>query len=125
MENIEWLRPARGVTYDVLVGGPAATRGLRDFADDVAGTGGGSANPDFVARIEAGDRSAAARTSPLSVLRSAYVADLASLGDDEELLLTSMLSTAVGEDNREIVYDNCGHSPHIERPAEFLKLVNS
>ena len=22
MDNVEWLRPARGVTYDVLVGGP-------------------------------------------------------------------------------------------------------
>jgi len=214
-EHIEWLRPARGVTYDVLIGGPDdgvpvllvhgncssaefwlplirrlpdsirvvaphlrgygrseaapvdATRGLRDFADDVAallddrvlfppggpvvvaghsmgcgvvmqllvdhpgrfasvlleaplspygfggtrdldgtpttadfaGTGGGGANPDFVARIRAGDRSAEARTSPLSVLRSMYVADPASLGDDEELLLKTVLSTAVGEDN--------------------------
>ena len=350
MENVEWLRPARGVTYDVLVGGPDdgvpvllvhgncssaefwlplirrlpdgirvvaphlrgygrseaapvdATRGLRDFADDLAallddrvmfprggrvvaaahsmgggvvmqmlvdhpdrfaavllaaplspygfggtrdldgnpttadfaGTGGGGANPDFVARLKAGDRSAEARTSPLSVLRSMYVADPASLGDDEELLLRAVLSTAVGEDNypgdskpadswpwfgpgdrgvlnamapnrfnvadalvgvapkppivwvrgdrdvivsdtslfdlaylgslgavpgwpgadacppqpmigqtravlqryagaggsfREVVYDDCGHSPHIERPAEFvselLRLVNT
>jgi pimeloyl-ACP methyl ester carboxylesterase len=215
MENIEWLRPARGVTYDVLAGGPDdgvpvllvhgncssaeywlplvrrlpdgirlvaphlrgygrsetapvdATRGLRDFADDVAallddrvlfprggpvvaaghsmgggvvlqmladhpgrfrsvlleaplspygfggtrdldgtpatadfaGTGGGSANFDFVARIEAGDRSAEASSSPLSVLRSFYVADPASLGEDEELLLNSMLSTAISADN--------------------------
>ena len=37
---------------------------------DFAGTGGGTANPDFVARIRAGDRSAEAPTSPLSVLRS-------------------------------------------------------
>jgi pimeloyl-ACP methyl ester carboxylesterase len=214
-EHIEWLVPARGVTYNVLVGGPHegvpvllvhgngssaefwlplirrlpnsvrvvaphlrgygrseaapvdATRGLRDFADDLAallddrdlfpqggpvivaahsmgcgvvmqmiadhpdrftsvllesplspygfggtrdldgtpttaefaGTGGGGANPDFVARIEAGDRSAEARTSPLSVLRSTYVADPASLGDDEELLLKTVLSIAVGADS--------------------------
>ena len=30
---------------------------------------------------------------------------------------------------REVVYDNCGHSPHIERPAEFtaelLQLINN
>src|SRR3954470_2286540 len=49
---------------------------------DFAGTGGGTGNPDFVARIRAGDRTADAPTSPLSVLRSAYVADPASLGDD-------------------------------------------
>lgn len=224
MENIEWLRPARGVTYDVLGGGPDdgvpvllvhgdcssaeawlplirrlpggirviaphlrgygrseaapvdATRGLRDFADDLAallddrvlfprggpvvvaghamgggvvmrmiadhpgrfasvllaaplspyglggtrdldgtptsadfaGTGGGNTNPDFVARLAAGDRGADARTSPLSVLRSTYVADPASLGDDEELLLRAMLSTTVGED----------HYPGDSKPAD-------
>jgi pimeloyl-ACP methyl ester carboxylesterase len=33
-----------------------------------------------------------------------------------------------GGSYREVVYDNCGHSPHLERPAEFaaelLKLVD-
>ncbi|MBM2615769.1 alpha/beta fold hydrolase [Actinoplanes sp. LDG1-06] len=66
---------------------------------DYAGTGGGTANPDFVARIQSGDRSAEAPTSPLTVLRSAYVADPASLGEDEALLLDTVLSTAIGEDN--------------------------
>ncbi|MGK5683580.1 alpha/beta fold hydrolase [Actinoplanes sp. URMC 104] len=66
---------------------------------DFAGTGGGTGNPDFVARIQAGDRSADAPTSPLSVLRSAYVADPASLGEDEALLLDTVLSTAIGDDN--------------------------
>jgi pimeloyl-ACP methyl ester carboxylesterase len=206
-EHIEWLRPARGVTYDVFVAGPDdgvpvllvhdscssaeswlpllrrlpdtlrvvaphlrghgrseaapvdATRGLRDFADDLAvllddrvlfpaggpvvaaghsmgggvlmqmiadhpgrfasvlleapmspygfggtsdldgtpttpdhaGTGGGIANPHFVEHLRARDRDAA-----LSVLRSRHVADPASL---DELLLSAMLSTAVGDDN--------------------------
>ncbi|MCA2211569.1 alpha/beta fold hydrolase [Jidongwangia harbinensis] len=69
--------------------GFGGTRGLdgTPATADFAGTGGGGAHPDFVARIEAGDRSAEARASPLSVLRSRYVADPASLGDDEELLL--------------------------------------
>ena len=40
-----------------------------------------------------------APTSPRNVLRTAYVADPASLGEDEELLLDSVLSTAIGEDN--------------------------
>ena len=66
---------------------------------DFAGTGGGTANPDFVQRILDGDRSADAPTSPLSVLRSAYVADPASLGEDEQLLLDTVLSTAIGTDN--------------------------
>jgi pimeloyl-ACP methyl ester carboxylesterase len=66
---------------------------------DFAGTGGGTANPDFVERILAKDRSTDAPASPLSVLRSAYVADAASLGADEELLLDTVLSTAIGTDN--------------------------
>lgn len=83
---------------------PYGFGGTRDLkgtltTDDCAGTGGGAANPDFVARIQAGDRSADAPTSPLSVLRSAYVADPASLGEDEDLLLDTVLSTAIGVDN--------------------------
>ena len=66
---------------------------------DFAGTGGGAANPDFVSRIASGDRGADGPTSPLSVLRSAYVADPASLGEDEQLLLDTVLSTAIGDDN--------------------------
>jgi pimeloyl-ACP methyl ester carboxylesterase len=66
---------------------------------DFAGTGGGTGNPDFVQRIAAGDRSHDMPTSPLTVLRTAYVADPASLGEDEELLLDTVLSTAIGEDN--------------------------
>jgi pimeloyl-ACP methyl ester carboxylesterase len=66
---------------------------------DFAGTGGGTANPDFVARIAGKDRGVDAPTSPRNVLRTAYVADPASLGDDEDLLLDTMLSTATGEPN--------------------------
>ncbi|MFY1687625.1 alpha/beta fold hydrolase [Plantactinospora sp. WMMB782] len=81
--------------------GFGGTRGLdgTPTTADFAGTGGGTGNPDFVARLAAGDRSADERTSPRSVLRSAYVADPASLGADEELLLDSVLSTATGDDN--------------------------
>lgn len=66
---------------------------------DFAGTGGGSVNPEFVRRLAAKDRGGDDPTSPRAVLRSTYVADPASLGDDEEALLDSMLSTLVGEDN--------------------------
>jgi pimeloyl-ACP methyl ester carboxylesterase len=66
---------------------------------DFAGTGGGAVNPDFVARIAAGDRTGDDPASPRGVLRTAYVADPASLGDDEEALLDTVLSTAIGPDN--------------------------
>ncbi|NJC72626.1 alpha/beta fold hydrolase [Planosporangium thailandense] len=66
---------------------------------DFAGTGGGSVNPEFVARLAAKDRTGDDPASPRAVLRATYVADPASLGDDEEPLLDSALSTLVGEDN--------------------------
>ncbi|GGS05196.1 alpha/beta hydrolase [Micromonospora fulviviridis] len=83
---------------------PYGFGGTRDLdgtptTPDFAGTGAGTANPDFVARLAARDRGADGPTSPRNVLRSAYVADPASLGADEELLLESMLTTATGDDN--------------------------
>jgi pimeloyl-ACP methyl ester carboxylesterase len=83
---------------------PYGFGGTRDLdgtptTPDFAGTGGGTANPDFVARLASGDRNDDGPTSPLSVLRTAYVADPASLGADEQLLLDTVLSTATGDDN--------------------------
>ncbi|SCL65403.1 alpha/beta fold hydrolase [Micromonospora peucetia] len=83
---------------------PYGYGGTRDLTGtpttpDFAGTGGGTANRDFVERLAAGDRGADDPTSPRAVLRATYVADPASLGDDEELLLDSLLSTATGDDN--------------------------
>ena len=66
---------------------------------DFAGSGGGTVNPEFVGRLAAKDRTGDDPASPRTVLRSTYVADPASLGDDEELLLDSLLSTVVGEHN--------------------------
>jgi pimeloyl-ACP methyl ester carboxylesterase len=83
---------------------PYGFGGTRDLdgtptTPDFAGTGGGTGNPDFVRRIAEGDRGADGPTSPLGVLRTAYVADPASLGDDEQMLLGTVLSTATGDDN--------------------------
>ncbi|MEV1332601.1 alpha/beta hydrolase [Micromonospora costi] len=83
---------------------PYGFGGTRDLAGtpttpDFAGTGAGTANPDFVARLAAGDRGDDAPASPRNVVRTAYVADPASLGDDEDLLLDTVLSTATGDDN--------------------------
>ncbi|HZM83179.1 MAG TPA: alpha/beta hydrolase [Candidatus Limnocylindrales bacterium] len=95
------------------MGGGIAMRLLVDAPDRLAalvleaplspygfGVGGaGAVNPDFVAALAAGDRTADSPSSPRNVLRAGYVADPASLGDDEEALLSTVLSTAVGPDN--------------------------
>ena len=86
---------------------PYGFGGTRDddgtpLSSDFAGSGGGTANPAFVAALAAGDRSENAG-SPRDVLRRFYVADPASLGEPlgelEELLLDSVLSTRTGDDN--------------------------
>ena len=65
---------------------------------DAAGTGGGAANPDFVARIDAGDTGDEAQTSPRAVYRSSYVKHPESIAH-EDLWVASMLSTKTGETN--------------------------
>ncbi|MEV4512495.1 alpha/beta hydrolase [Dactylosporangium sp. NPDC049525] len=83
---------------------PYGFGGTRDLdgtptTPDFAGTGGGSANPDFVRLLAAKDRGTDDQASPRNVMHAFYVADASSFGDDEELLLDTMLSTAVGDDN--------------------------
>lgn len=77
-------------------GGTHGAEGVRND-EDGAGTGGGGANPDFVARLAAGDTSADEQTSPRTVYRTAYVA---RTGDPhEDVWVASMLTTRTGEDN--------------------------
>lgn len=78
-------------------GGTAGADGRR-LTEDAAGTGGGGANPDFVARLESGDRSDESPTSPRTVYRTAYVKDPARVAH-EDLWVESMLTTATGLDN--------------------------
>lgn len=78
-------------------GGTTGPEGRRLTADD-AGTGGGGANPDFVARLEAGDTSDEAAASPLSVYRSTYV-HAGFQSRYESIWVESMLSTKTGVDN--------------------------
>ncbi|MGW9166810.1 alpha/beta fold hydrolase [Agromyces sp. NPDC055658] len=68
------------------------------LVDDAAGTGGGGANPDFVARLAAGDRTEESPTSPLTVYRSSYVAP-GFASELESIWVASMLSTATGVDH--------------------------
>lgn len=78
--------------------GGTAGRDGRLLTPDAAGTGGGGANADFVARLTDGDPSADAPTSPRSVYRATYV--LAAADDPfEDVWVESMLSTATGEGN--------------------------
>jgi pimeloyl-ACP methyl ester carboxylesterase len=81
-------------------GGTTEHDGQRVHADGT-GSGGGAANPDFVAALAAGDTSADTPTSPRSVLRSFYVAP-GSLPLDprlEDVLVASMLTTRTGADH--------------------------
>jgi len=57
-----------------------------------AGSGGGSANPDFVARLAAGDRSADSPTSPRQVLLAHYVKP-PFVPAELDIFVESMLST--------------------------------
>lgn len=65
---------------------------------DYAGTGGGTANPDFVQRLGKGDRSAEAPTSPRSIMSAFYFKPpFMPAPALTEAYLDSMLSIAVGE----------------------------
>ncbi|MEU7865987.1 alpha/beta hydrolase [Dactylosporangium sp. NPDC049140] len=81
---------------------PFGFGGTRDLegtptTPDFAGSGGASANPDFVRLLAAQDRGTDEQASPRNVLRAFYAAPGFDFGADEELLLDTMLSTAVGE----------------------------
>ncbi|MCR2783698.1 MULTISPECIES: alpha/beta hydrolase [unclassified Microbacterium] len=71
--------------------------GSRLTADD-AGCGAGTANPDFVERLTAGDSSDEASTSPRNVFRSSYVAP-GYRTEHEDVWVASMLSTSTATGN--------------------------
>jgi pimeloyl-ACP methyl ester carboxylesterase len=64
---------------------------------DHAGSGGGTASPDFVQRLKAGDRSDSPG-SPRVVLRDFYGARGNAANVDEDFLLDEALTTVVGDD---------------------------
>ncbi|MBX3098086.1 MAG: alpha/beta hydrolase [Salinibacterium sp.] len=79
-------------------GGTAGADG-RLLNEECSGTGGGGANPDFVARLDAKDVSDEAPTSPRTVYRTGYVKNPDVTADLEDLWVESMLTTATGVDN--------------------------
>ncbi|MDT0180538.1 alpha/beta hydrolase [Microbacterium sp. ARD31] len=68
------------------------------LTDDDAGCGGGGANPDFVERLNAGDTTDEAPTSPRSVFRSGYVSSSYTT-EHEDVWVASMLSTSTATGN--------------------------
>jgi pimeloyl-ACP methyl ester carboxylesterase len=68
-------------------------------AEDFAGSGGGTGNPDFTARRAAGDRSEDGPTSPRTVMRTSYWSPAHTLDPaHEELLLDEVLKSQTGDD---------------------------
>jgi pimeloyl-ACP methyl ester carboxylesterase len=66
---------------------------------DYAGSGGGTASPEMVRRIEAGDRGADDQTSPRQVLTHLYGNPVAVPPAVEDALVEAMLEMAIGPGN--------------------------
>jgi pimeloyl-ACP methyl ester carboxylesterase len=94
-------RPVRSLTLIDPVGpyGYGATRADGTPQPDFAGSGGGTGNPEFTARLAAGDRSSDGDTAPRNVMnRSYWRPDHREPPEREELLLTEILKTVTGDD---------------------------
>lgn len=79
-------------------GGTKDASGTVAFADH-AGTGGGTVNPEFVQRLSAGDRSGDSPNSPRNVMNTFYFKPpFQAAPEREEVYVSAMLSTRVGED---------------------------
>jgi pimeloyl-ACP methyl ester carboxylesterase len=89
--------------------GFGGTRGLDGTLCDPwgAGSGGGAANQDFVARLAAGDRSDESPLSPRQVLLAHYVKP-PHVPEPLDVFVESMLSTRLGDD----------HYPGTSRPVD-------
>jgi pimeloyl-ACP methyl ester carboxylesterase len=80
-------------------GGTKDTAGTPCWSD-YAGSGGGTANPEFVKRLEEGDRSEEDPNSPRNVMNAFYFKPpFRAPKDREEAYVSSMLSTRVGDDS--------------------------
>jgi pimeloyl-ACP methyl ester carboxylesterase len=78
--------------------GATALDGTPHF-DDFAGSGGGTGNPEFVARLDAGDRSEDGDTAPRNVMNHSYWrVGHREPPEREELLLSEILKSVTGDD---------------------------
>ncbi len=84
---------------------PCGFGGTKDLAgtpcwSDYAGSGGGTANAEFVRRIAAGDRGEESDFSPCKVMNTFYFKPpFRAAWDREEVFVSALLSTKVGDDN--------------------------
>ncbi len=84
---------------------PYGFGGTKDVAGtpcwpDHAGSGGGTANPEFARRLSEGDRGGEDPSSPRNVMNAFYFKPPFRAPEErEEVYLSSMLSTKVGDDN--------------------------
>lgn len=78
--------------------GGTKDRGGTPCWPDYAGSGGGTANPEFVGRLEAKDRTEGDPNSPRNVMNNFYFKPPFRAAREEELL-SSVLSTKTGEEN--------------------------
>jgi pimeloyl-ACP methyl ester carboxylesterase len=80
--------------------GFGGTRGIDGTLCDPAGagSGGGTANPDFIARLAAGDRTDESALSPRQVLLAHYVKP-PHVPEHLDIFVESMLSTRIGDDH--------------------------
>ena len=83
-------------------------------------------NPDFVARLTAGDRSADSPTSPRQVLLAHYVKP-PFVPAELDIYIESMLSTRLGDDHypgtsRPVPPGRASHpaTAHVDQPGHFL-----
>jgi pimeloyl-ACP methyl ester carboxylesterase len=82
---------------------PYGFGGTRDFEgtpvyDDYAGSGGGTANPEFVQRLSEGDRSGDSPLSPRGTMNAFYFKPpFRAAPEREEVFISSLLSTRTGE----------------------------
>ncbi|WP_412519998.1 alpha/beta hydrolase [Actinomadura madurae] len=103
---LQLLRDRPGSVRTVTLVNPVSpygfggTRGASGTPYDDLGTGsgGGTANPDFVRLLREGDRTDGSPLSPRRVLRSFYVKPPFAPAD-EDMLVESMLSTRIGDDH--------------------------
>lgn len=87
----------------VAAGSPYGFGGTRDLqgtptTPDFAGTGGGTANPEFVKRIQAGDRSEDSPFAPRNVMNSFYFKP-PFRSPREDVFVDELLTTACGDHN--------------------------
>lgn len=80
-------------------GGTHGVNGTPNF-DDFAGSGGGTANPDFVQRLARGDAESHEDTSPRNILNRFYFRPPFEVGKHRENdYVASMLRTTTGDEN--------------------------